>query len=702
MSSLNRILAYKFAERTTHHVEESKAENLREELEEALKVLWNSSNFKFEWNIIFIDDQIGGEEKTYYDSVRLALKKILGDVSFKSFASLVDLKEEDIKDVDIIFVDLLFNGECTGVLEILPYLTRSRGVNRFPLIIGLSHIETQEWIWAFLKKGGDGFITKEQFIYVLSQGRSAFCGFVAQCLLKDIDLWRDSSREFVKEIKLELNEPELSERMLDDEKRFLLKRIFYPYTRYLEKEEELKLRISLISGRSGAETLKVFPLVIVKKREGNGEEVKRSLHPRFVKLDTLHNIANEKYNFERYVRGALENFCGRIDDPIAYGRRLGGIAYTGIGLMEDYKKGRGPLSLRDFFIRREEDEIVESLEIIYNRILINLHRLTYTPESDLPTFLNKFYPFKNEAEFSNNSPCKVFEILEGRLEKDKIKLKLWSQDKRVYSADIDGGLPIREALLLILRPGKKIKGKIKETSSHFEYVMSHICENDSIHSAILKYIDIVKEKKEKLGEIPLKGGWYAVIHGDLNLDAVQYTPPRNFWLIDFAKTQKGFVAIDYVKLEVEIRTHLISDYLYRLLTSSRTSIDVIEEWLVSIEEGLIDKEFSLLEPLELEFYYPWIASHRFLKKLFVAINRIRYLFWLNYPSEETKKQDAWREYLYTLSHYAIETLKFENLRRSDIYGGSISAPFPLLVSLILAEKALNRLGLVGKEVENGG
>ena len=595
-------------------------------------------------------------------------------------------------------MDLLFNGECTGVLKILPYLIRSRGVNRFPLVIGLSHIETQEWIWSFLKKGADGFITKEQFIYILSQGKEAFYAFIAQCLLKDIDLWSGSLGDFAKK-EIEIR---LTGEKLEDEEQFLVKRIFYPYIRYLEKGEKLLLETSIVSGRSGAKSLKVLPHISRTGGAFSPSEKERLLHPRFVKLDTLHNITNEKYAFEAYIRGALENFCGRIDDPVAYGREKAGIAYTGIGLMEDYKGGRGPIPLRNFLIEREEEEIIKALEIIYSRILMNLHEITYTPESSLSGFLSKFYPLKDEATFTPSGSDEL-EILEGKLEKDRIRLKLWEKEKeKVYTVEYSASPS--EEILLLLRPGKMIRGRISPSSSHFKYVRDNISRCDSnlpgyiytyVHGSITERLSKVENlfrSVEEIRSVEEMGGWYAIIHGDLNLDAIQCTPPQNFWLIDFAKTQKGFVAIDYVKLEVEIRTHLISDYLSRVLVApvgNELPIQDMERQLMDIEDRLLKAKFSPFSYESFGFYYPWMAPHRTLKKLLVAINRIRCLFWLNYQrcsgAGNEDEKEAWKEYLYTLFHYAIETTKFKNLRKSE--GGSESAPLPLMLSLILAEKA---------------
>ena len=78
--AISKMLPYKFnTPRTGHHVERSKAEALRGKLEKALEELRGI----FKWNIVFIDDQIKGKEKAYYDAVKATLKEILGDEFFR-------------------------------------------------------------------------------------------------------------------------------------------------------------------------------------------------------------------------------------------------------------------------------------------------------------------------------------------------------------------------------------------------------------------------------------------------------------------------------------------------------------------------------------------------------------------------------------------------------------------------------------------
>lgn len=710
-----------------HHFP-SKARSLQEQLLLVLNKVSKNSELSWNWKIVIVDDECpewlekkdisrhtpSGAEEHYFYQIRRHLEEIIG--AEKINIEVIERKEELeerisrgwqwLKDKDLIFLDLLFkNGggeEPSGILECLPCLHRFRDVNRFPLIVGLSRIVSQEWVFAFLKEGADGFITKDHFLCLLSWGKHAFAGFLAQCMLTDWERWSENEKLKSFAPKVELSPP-LDEEEEFREKEFIVKRMFQHLAPVREKEKlEVKLE-PIKEGKSGAEVYLARPFIYKK-----GEEKQRSLfHPMFIKIDTLHDMVFEKFAYDKYIKGTIDNFCGRIEDPVVFTDKFAGVSYTAIGSFEDYKNGERPGIIKELLSEMNLVKIKKMLQVVYSNILFCLHSKIYKDEENLGLvgFLRKYYPYPYQINFtSEDEREKECELLEVGNTCCTSEVKVWDETMRmVYRLTLP-----KQISPLYFRPGKPISLRLPKISENEMLKLDENWEKDinknsesdknlayELIPEILKRVEYLKEKYFEIGNhMNDRKYWYGCAYGDLNLGAILYTPIHtnsmgefNFWLIDYGKTQKGYVAIDYVKFEVEIRTQILSELVFNLFKYSKRwgTLEELIGYLEACEEKLLEELFQIIS--EEDFDNPWVADPM-IKKIMTIINFIRHLFLENYKRcrEEVNEDLAKKEYLYTVLHYCIETLKFSNLRE-DLR----SAPFPNLLSLILAEKAANNL-----------
>jgi CheY-like chemotaxis protein len=194
------------------------------------------------------------------------------------------------------------------------------------------------------------------------------------------------------------------------------------------------------------------------------------------------------------------------------------------------------------------------------------------------------------------------------------------------------------------------------------------------------------------------------IHGDLNLDNILIsgdgTRAAASWLIDFAKTQPlGHTAFDFVKLEVELRTQILSDFLCNEIDRE-------------IGRGAISREDAYREWLgkwlgwEMNLPYPPPLDGNYQRQIIEGLEK-----WLDdgVPPEQAyllatilsirslascKVGILYEEYLYSLFFYSLAALKFPNLVDRE---KSASAPLPRLMAYLHAAVACSRIAKLDKQ-----
>ena len=141
--------------------------------------------------------------------------------------------------------------------------------------------------------------------------------------------------------------------------------------------------------------------------------------------------------------------------------------------------------------------------------------------------------------------------------------------------------------------------------------------------------------------------YYCPIHGDLNGNNMLVDPDGYVWLIDFAKTGKGYVFHDFIKLECVIKFELLK------------TVDV---------QALCEFEKALLSPRRFSEFTTMSFSNSYnkddLKKGFAVIKKLRELA-LEVISPE--KQISAKEYYVGLLYQTLSTLRRTDVRRQHAF-----------------------------------
>jgi len=170
----------------------------------------------------------------------------------------------------------------------------------------------------------------------------------------------------------------------------------------------------------------------------------------------------------------------------------------------------------------------------------------------------------------------------------------------------------------------------------------------------------------------------SIIHGDLNLENILVTlSGQNLlgWFIDFSRSRFGHTAFDFVKLETEIKTQLLSKYLSKLISEMQLQgegepVMRCLEWFHSFEEeGVIENSKS--QPLSR------FAAWKQVRELASLVLLIRHL---------ASRYDLGGEYNWALFFYSFTALKFTNLDEPKM-----AAPLPKCLAYLAACAAYRKL-----------
>ena len=207
---------------------------------------------------------------------------------------------------------------------------------------------------------------------------------------------------------------------------------------------------------------------------------------------------------------------------------------------------------------------------------------------------------------------------------------------------------------------------------------------------------------------------YSTIHGDLNLGNLLIAGRRedeiDYWLVDFAKAREdGPTAFEFAKLEVEIRTQVLSKILHEVAKRLLAGGDEREEVYKGLLAAYLLWERSLgsfLDPEKARERYsvlcdhaqkPHVRASAFLadpkvKDLFLLVGYIRGKAMATLEERHGRIDERLglepEEYLCALIFYSISCLKFDNLFDRKILP---SAPLPALLAYLCCAEACRRL-----------
>jgi len=621
----------------------------------------------------------------------------------------------EIDDYDIIFLDNIFSSETIkdyGIQKILPEIQKRRHINKFPLVILLTGAyktpsDGNYYKARALQQGADWFLDKNDLI--TEENNTNLLEVICNALV--VRYWKlDKSFN-----EIDINEAlNVFNKGNIQETEYILQKIFS------DAEDISKLKIlGKSSGLSGAK------LAIVQPQKKDGTEIL----PRFVKIQDKDKLVNEKYAYDKRIKGLIDNFCGRIETPIAVTDNFAGIAYTGVGTIDDYKNGRVPEQFDGFINNKSLNQIKDSLSIIFRTILSPLYQEIIPGEKihELKSryFYRKFFPVYGEIEKLQPGE-KEFEIVRRKgndvivryvnIEDDK-------EDKEDNNRDFYKSYKIKNFPdNILIRPGKKIKlkvddkilkGKIEETlnkkifGEDFEKDLKLISENskEKFIRNLQKYINKAKMIKvfkiedpiSKLDEVDGICNFKirrSCIHGDLNLQNILFTTITdtsgkesfNFWLTDFADTIVGPTCFDFVKMEVEIRLQ----FLPRVLFNKKME----HKW----EEGNFSRAINYFIDCERDLnssIFKNISENDSTKIWHNDEDISKYYLVMSYLRQIAREFGITKiEYFMILYYYSLAYLKFDEVEMDQTKNPS--APLPRIMAYFTSAVAFEFIKMENK------
>ena len=165
----------------------------------------------------------------------------------------------------------------------------------------------------------------------------------------------------------------------------------------------------------------------------------------------------------------------------------------------------------------------------------------------------------------------------------------------------------------------------------------------------------------------------------MNLQNILYTRRKdekgeevfNFWLIDFANTQKGPIVYDFVNLENEIRLQCISITLWNLIMKRNwEKLRETLDFFINCEMDILRYGFAHLT--ENDWRMRWYG-HKEIEKFYLMINHIR--------EKAGIRGIEKNEYLLSLYYKALLSIKYPAEIDKKKH---IDAPLPRILTFLTA------------------
>lgn len=395
-----------------------------------------------------------------------------------------------------------------------------------------------------------------------------------------------------------------------------------------------------------------------------------------VKFSPLEWAREEYEAFEKYVRPRFGVHVPLVQDHVLdQSSRLGVVLYTRVA-------GRdvGPL---DGFIRdaRGHSEIYPVLENLFKR-----KEGEDNPGSRWYTFnkkvrrtwafeYNRYFPPSLTVELSSSrstghqpvkdAACDTFDEIAGQaVDLGELRVTEEISDRRFRAVDqltktkVDLVLPedssgSQFAQKPTIGTTVRVAGKIADTRMG---ILFRAAREAFVQEGVTA--DDLKNERFRLheGTFPNPLFYYprllgepsqmttSVIHGDLNLTNVLVDGNQWPWVIDFASAREGHTAIDFARLEVEIRTRILAKEV------TLASFIAFENrlWDAKKMKGDADGFYKGSPTLP----FGGAEKRAELRKAFAAIYRIRQL---------ASQFVSWKEYATSVFFFSLSCLKFKNL-----------------------------------------
>ena len=470
---------------------------------------------------------------------------------------------------------------------------------------------------------------------------------------------------------------------------------------------------------------------------------------KLVKIGKRFDMRNEKSNFDLILDGYVDTFLGIIRDEHAESGNLAGIVYAAVGSSQDYLPGedRFPRGLRTAFKTNLQSGIEDSWKQIrdhvngaFEHILKGFYRNKIKKERYailkcygllLPPVVTATFSGKLEEvdpvvtldrpeTLSNVEKGKIIKFRGRVFETEQVDHSKAKGLVRLYDAKTQIKIDIRypddphlahafEKLASDprLRRGKRLELTARVLFDRSDFLWNRISQIESASTgrAYLKRFanktdvaDFVTKLRlpepiEFLTKIDFGteiDATISTIHGDLNLDNILVSGEKHYsyWLVDFAKTEpEGHTAYDLAKLEVEMRTQILSDllfdYIIREEGHSKNPTQVFEGILARFTEWEQDLFYPPSGEIEHEIsaFVSSMDAPSPVKNLYGGILAVR-------SRASGALGIGYLEYLYALFFYSLSALKFRNLIDSTY---SRSAPLPRVLAYLTAAVACKKI-----------
>ncbi len=352
------------------------------------------------WKIVIVDEEMDEEPaRQFYSYFARALSDAFGRTqdSIRPVHSLEELEEPNSSQDDI---DLLFIGvpeSQTGptrfqnIFKIPASIQRRKQVTPFPLLIALgneSHVSTAGYT---LAQGIDFYLNRDALWPQSTEPQGGPGKEIQELVAAALSFrdWKFDRAKYLTKITGSLRTSSLPESFIEgdsffttEERKYLLLKL----VSHLPKISRVVVRNRLNKGLSGAAFVGVVDPI-----QANGNQ----LLPRVVKIDRADRLMYEKANYDRYVVGNIDNFCGRIEPVVAVADSierhakdnqaaqspLAALAYTAVGISDDYEQ---PGSISDFdeelgqrYLTNaapSEIPILQKIDLLYSKILKPFYR----------------------------------------------------------------------------------------------------------------------------------------------------------------------------------------------------------------------------------------------------------------------------------------------------------------------------------------
>ena len=520
------------------------------------------------------------------------------DTTVSETQTLDRLLRDHHSDVDIVFLDVL-DSQGSGHAVPLPTsrlsecareFRRFRDVEDFPLLFVLSSIRNAELGAIAGQLGADFYFNKRNYLLQTPIPVSLVIPSVIQSRHGDpvvVHLSEDGHpRDLTKAV------------------RQLMGEILFLAPDRLEVAEVRKLK----TGKSEASTA----LWCAGTKDSRG--IIGSVF-RIIKFDSRDAILCERSNYRRYIAGRIDNYAGQIDGfvPVAVAEndeprtflwpRHGVLSYTVAGSRHDLRHG-GLMSIREYLHSAPDLTSLTSLILMLDSdVLRPLHKSSAAEENlpapdvwlrrKLPSFDAKVtnmaggilsakvqWGGKKTSNMKDrhvileiDSVKKCEESIEvcahivgngeGRDRADK------SMDWAKLKLKVDSKLEKNFGPRYLQRTRKHFQAKLNlppngvwtEHHTYFRWkTWSRTNSEEKVQKYLVRKIRLISiEKVLQLLHQDWPEEEKGIVHGDLNVENIVISQRDGLCrLIDFAMTGPGYGVYDYVKLEVEIRTHVMA------------------------------------------------------------------------------------------------------------------------------------------------